>query len=957
MCAAASDIDEFRIDREEVFAFARKPAVTRDGDRVTIAFETTGFCDVTVAIEESSAKVPGTSGFRGPSRKALSPRVVRHLASGVLGPNAPAPFAKNARRQTLVWDGKDDFGAYVDDVSNVSVRVSLGLRPRFERTLFWDPHKRFGPTSPIPVPAPEGVYVFDGQVVDSVRLFDHDGGYVRTLYPFAAAHLDSYRDLHWQTFPPGGVRLPLREGEHQATLLPSGDNTGFGTFGIGPKHQVGSAASAMAVGGGRMVLAKRRVCRFGTDGGSGGRDLGGPRSSVTVTSRALPWRGGGKPVEAVPISAALSPDGRFVYLAGYTWTDNMGTGGRAVRWLHGVARVPLDGSGDLTVFAGSLKDKEHGAGPRQFHVPTSVACDAKGRVVVADHRNDRLQVFEPDGRLVRSIAIKRPARVAIHHKTGEVYVFSWRMNNYDTAVREERLIRAVLTRLAGLDDPRVLATAPVPLRRYDERLEHNDALGGRQYTVALDSWRDPPAIWLVPGGVRGNGYRRANIQVLVERDGQLETVRDFGAEVAGAIGRDVPPARLRQRLAVNPRTGLLYLIEGDAGVMKSTGRLLELDPATGRSRIIELPFDAEDLTFDLRGQVYLRSLREIVRYDPITWREVPFDYGEARAKVGFATSRAEGPGMRRSPAAAAIRLPVHRYNHHGGMMVAPDGTLAVAIHGGQEPAAERREGARVSDAVQPYTFRLYPGRCPDGLVLLFDRHGRAASKDAVPGIAFTHGIGIDRNRDLYLMAMACRVLDGKRYFNEATDTLLKVTPEHCKVLSAGNRAPIALPASTRPKRPPDLEGRSGSRIGRAWVEGAHWFYGGVGFHARHGEAEGFGCDCFNSRFCLDYFARSFAPEVGRSSVAVLDASGNLICRVGRYGNVDDGDPLIRTGGPARPRSIGGDELALFYAPYVATHTDRRLFAADPGNARIVSVELGYHATERVALKDVTRDGS
>ena len=53
-----------------------------------------------------------------------------------------------------------------------------------------------------------------------------------------------------------------------------------------------------------------------------------------------------------------------------------------------------------------------------------------------------------------------------------------------------------------------------------------------------------------------------------------------------------------------------------------------------------------------------------------------------------------------------------------------------------------------------------------------------------------------------------------------------------------------------------------------------------------------------------------------------------------------------------PRSIGGDEVGLFYACYVGTHTDKRLFIADAGNARIVSVKLGYHAEERVALKDV-----
>ena len=45
-------------------------------------------------------------------------------------------------------------------------------------------------------------------------------------------------------------------------------------------------------------------------------------------------------------------------------------------------------------------------------------------------------------------------------------------------------------------------------------------------------------------------------------------------------------------------------------------------------------------------------------------------------------------------------------------------------------------------------------------------------------------------------------------------------------------------------------------------------------------------------------------------------------------------------------------MALFYPAYLATDTDRRLYIADIGNARIVSVKLGYNAEEKVAMKDV-----
>jgi hypothetical protein len=47
-------------------------------------------------------------------------------------------------------------------------------------------------------------------------------------------------------------------------------------------------------------------------------------------------------------------------------------------------------------------------------------------------------------------------------------------------------------------------------------------------------------------------------------------------------------------------------------------------------------------------------------------------------------------------------------------------------------------------------------------------------------------------------------------------------------------------------------------------------------------------------------------------------------------------------------------VGLVHPAHVATHSDRRLFIADPGNGRIVSVELNYHASERVNLSDTAK---
>jgi hypothetical protein len=210
-------------------------------------------------------------------------------------------------------------------------------------------------------------------------------------------------------------------------------------------------------------------------------------------------------------------------------------------------------------------------------------------------------------------------------------------------------------------------------------------------------------------------------------------------------------------------------------------------------------------------------------------------------------------------------------------------------------------------------------------------------------------VALGRDDSIYVMHAPTRVHDGKPYFDHMSETLMKIRPGAGKVISSTDGAPIPLPKEDAPKRPPDL---LSTRHGSAWAEGAEWQYGGVGFAGFNMHGAGGGCACWFARFALDYFDRSFAPEPYQFRVAVLDSGGNLILRIGQYGNVEDGRPLVAEGGPKATRSLGGDEVGLVHACFVGTHTDRRLFISDIGNARILSVKLGYHATETVALKDV-----
>jgi hypothetical protein len=52
----SADIDEFKVKRQEVYEFTERPAITRDGDKVTIRFASKAFCDATVAIEDADGK-------------------------------------------------------------------------------------------------------------------------------------------------------------------------------------------------------------------------------------------------------------------------------------------------------------------------------------------------------------------------------------------------------------------------------------------------------------------------------------------------------------------------------------------------------------------------------------------------------------------------------------------------------------------------------------------------------------------------------------------------------------------------------------------------------------------------------------------------------------------------------------------------------------------------------------
>ena len=194
-------------EREEVYEFTAKPVVKKEGDKVVITFASKGKCDATVAILGEDGKI------------------VRHLASGVLGANAPHPFQQNSLSQKIEWDGlADDFKKAP---AGCRVRVSLGLKAEFERNLVWDPYEvemnndyvlengRPGKRRPVLITGTDAkgnTYMITWDRMCRGQVFGKDGKYIRTFFPPPAEDMEKVMSacgFKFATTTWGGKSLPV----------------------------------------------------------------------------------------------------------------------------------------------------------------------------------------------------------------------------------------------------------------------------------------------------------------------------------------------------------------------------------------------------------------------------------------------------------------------------------------------------------------------------------------------------------------------------------------------------------------------------------------------------------------------------------------------------------------------------------------------------------------------------
>jgi hypothetical protein len=967
-------------ERQNVFEFTRKPAVTLVGkDKYEISFAVKGFCDVTVGLVDEKGKI------------------VRHLASGVLGSNAPAPFQKDSLEQKIIWNGKDDLETYVKEPEKLKVKVSLGLKPVFDKLLgSTDPRNIPGAVVGIAV-AEDGVYVLARGVngVSShahayLRKFDHDGNYIQSLVP-PPADLPWKRltGMGWVEYEPGkkSLQAPIA----WSSLRGNGKNFLPGAGGGGLID-----CQPVVVGDRFYYTNAGGIGYFGASGDpstlhyvytDGGTDLAGLKGRPMYWVRRV--------CHTTPRMAA-SPDGKYVYWIGLK--------------EHGkyhepmVLRCPLEGDARAEVFVGKAigsKNKprfEQGSSNDHLNNPLGIDCDAQGRVYVADNLNQRVQVFSPEGKYLKTIKIVRPLLLRVHRKTGAIYVLHLGRTKGRSTVR--------LTKLSSFDDPR-------------EEL-HVDGFPRGQ--LALDSWSAKPRFW-VGGHVREDLYATSmdslygvpgeNVSIWEEDGKTIRKIVDFDKEArksdgdryTGRWGTD-GKAGVKDMVACDPTREQVYLrfFRQDAMVFDiRTGLRLKALDGKGTAKV-RFPTPIDDMAFDKRGYMHCHvnvtpTMSGVGRLDPgqkspyvdhlgrkhpdrIVYREVPYDYGEELRMVRKQTANYDKK-PRWEGGIATKDQPGGKYFSDGmGVNMGGDiaenaniyfipkmddetfqatfaGTIATredkkAVAGMykkymRELRERELEGEKIA------SIRRGPGLPLAGAtVWTFDRTGELRKKFAAIAPFVLAGTSMDEDGLLYFSNSASRLIGDKTFLAGRGGTIGSDKPVRYRRIQVSNDKPNTgsyvktkgtgvaflsekahVEMTEQPDRPPELfyEPKGGQRI---WVRGAEWVYAGAS-----PITPGWCCSCPSLRAHLDWYKRSFVPESYRHSIGVLDTNGNLIMHIGTYGNHDSAR------GSKSRAPVGGDGIGMTIPRYVSG-TDNYLLFDDWGE-RLVSLRLEYHTEEAAAV--------
>ncbi len=835
--------------------FTTKPKVLGANGKRTITFAVNKPTDVEVAVLDAKGKV------------------VRHLAAGVLGGKTPPPPPlKPGLVQSVEWDGKDDDGKAVS--GRCTARVRLGLKARLDRVIGWSGQKTdlgqglaCGPDGTLYLVHGRGFSVHRQTIL--ISAYDRDGKYLRQVFP-GPANLPPEKRKGWpRVRMDNGTELPVVFHVLTRTTYP-------GAF-------LSNRTLPAVTGDGRLVMLS------GPLNGLAGRikhpDVrGGRRLLILGTDGSVPENFLGPVIAGEKMAGfghvALSPDDRIVYVAGLFEGGKKGRGRCNVVW-----RLPLDGSEKPRVFVGKLYVA--GQGKTGLNDPRGMATDKDGNLYVADHANNRIAVFKPDGSFLAEVPVARPDHVRVSRRTGAIYVMCLAPHKKKLGEghwytpwhnwRAERIAKFKDFRAA-----KETASLPVPPGKIQSGA-----------FLALDDSASPPTLWYT-----GLSWRVTNPPVLkiADRGNRLDILGDpihdrLAKGAAVGFFRDL--VALGDRLFVGSPFGLSFdaisgAPRGGLQLKNAAGKVLKGRGLTNRG-ITSIGGHVHDMASGADGRLYILGGpkgSKVSRFNS-SGTPAPFPATGKQVLTGFHHGhlRSSGLWVTRSgnmylPVAPAYR----KLSDMKIKLVGRDGKI-------KNDSLIRVQDARIGGLAVDATGNIYAGL-------------KVAPKDERIPQWFRNVLPPDSKHHHPSNAY-------KQY-----GALVKFPPSGGSVMSDAKGKHMAdVYAGAKP----------------VTVKGALWMRRG-GFLPNHGREAG--CVCAATRFDMDPYGRIFIPDIFRFRVDVVDAAGNEVVNFGSYGNMDSRGP----GSPVPEPEI------TFGWPITVECANGRAYVADLVNRRIVAVRL-EHTTE------------
>lgn len=405
--------------------FTSGPTLTRDTDgKLWVEFALSDTTDVAVSI--------------------LDPRdssVVRRLAAGLMGGNAPAPLARQSLHQRIEWDGMDDYGFPPSNPGGMQVRVRAGIGVSFDRYAGYNPYsftkglsEKGGAVFGL-VQGPGGSVFICGNPgaiyhyhiyrhPKIIRQYDLDGNYLKTVYPYSAElGYDLIKGWKPRRYPDSASVTPV---------YPNNSLPGWSVSMLDVTREGAAVPSLHFIDRlGRLYFGQAYAHEsFGQDGAKTDTACFLP----TITAPALPL---GQPMLFGLAMMTPVPGSDDVLLSGiFSGTNSSGhltlamdTGfyrdGRIYRLNPATRTASLFLSLDTVVTTASVREALLNGEKNYTAELHGTAFDSKGRLYVCDRLHRRISVYDTtDAALLGSIPLTACDRVSISPSTGHVFATS-----------------------------------------------------------------------------------------------------------------------------------------------------------------------------------------------------------------------------------------------------------------------------------------------------------------------------------------------------------------------------------------------------------------------------------------------------------------------------------------------------------------------------------------------------